>query len=116
MLLSPLEQAVHKRSLSLTLLSFLLTTATVGAQMRDKTRASDFGLHGPVKQTIERITYPAGLGTVEQHSTTTITFASDGAVTGMTTQFADNPPYSRTYSHGQPDSSDNWSPPTRWRL
>lgn len=87
--------------LSLILVSVLFAAATQGAEM-EKTRASDFGLHGPVKQCIERTTYPASPGTVEHSSVVTTNFSPDGWLLDMRSESgAGFPAYVTTYSHNE---------------
>jgi YD repeat-containing protein len=85
----------------LAVVSFALCGSLVMAQRMENT-VSEFGLRGPVKQCIEHTTYPPAPGTIEQHSTTTISFAPDGRVLALTTQFGDGPPNTRSYSTNEP--------------
>jgi hypothetical protein len=69
------------------------------AQSMSKASAPEFGLRGPVKKFVERTTYPARPGTVEQHLTTVVSFTLEGLVLGISEQYNDAPPFTRINSY-----------------
>jgi YD repeat-containing protein len=76
----------------------LLTSAAGGSDLQ-KTSTSDSGLRGPVRQCIERTTYPADENLPERGFTSTSLYSPGGWLLQSRTEYSSGPAYVTTYTY-----------------